>query len=102
MKVRLPFGGKNANDMAKKMQNMQEKLKEIEEKQYEGRAGGGAVKALVSGKIKLLSINIDSEVINVEEKDILEDLIVAATNQALEEAFEEKEKISQEVIDFGF
>ena len=65
--------------------------KEIEELEAEGQSGGGLVSVLVNGKKKIVSINIDSDALQ-EDKDILEDLILSATNQALDSI----DKISKE------
>ena len=78
---------KGMGNMMKKAQQMQKEMariqKEIEELEVDGQSGGGMVKAVVSGKKKLISIDIDPEAVK-EEKEILEDLIVSAVNQALE------------------
>jgi DNA-binding YbaB/EbfC family protein len=64
----------------------------------EGTAGGGMVTAAVNGKQKLISLSIDKEVVNADEAEMLEDLIMAAVNQALEKsrdmAQEETQKIA--------
>ena len=53
---------------------------------FEGTAGGGMVKVVVNGKQDLLSINIDPEVVDPEDIEMLQDLIVAAVNQARQKA----------------
>jgi len=67
-------------------QKVQEKMKKIEaeiaEKEFEGSAGGGMVKAILTGNGIAKKIIIDSKLISVDEKEILEDLIVAAFNDA--------------------
>lgn len=60
---------------------------ELESAKTEGSSGGGAVKATVTGKMRLDSITIDPEVIS-EDVDLLQDLITAAINEALEKAQE--------------
>lgn len=83
---------KGLGDMMKQMQKMQAKMEEIqkglEEKQVEGSAGGGMVKVIVNGKQEILSVKIEKEVVNPDDVEMLEDLIVAATNQAREKAQE--------------
>ena len=78
---------KGMGDMMRKAQKMQKEMakiqNEIEQLEVDGQSGGGMVKVVVSGKKKILSVNIDPEVIN-EDKDILEDLILSAANQALD------------------
>lgn len=68
-------------EMQSKMQEAQEKLADIT---AEGEAGAGMVKVVVNGKKLLQSVTIEPELINKEEIEILQDLIVAATNKALE------------------
>lgn len=67
-------------------QKVQEKMKKIEaeiaEKEFEGSAGGGMVKAILTGNGIAKKIIIDSKLISVDEKEILEDLIVASFNDA--------------------
>ena len=76
---------RQAQEMQKKMQKMQE---EIAEREYEGIAGGGMVKAVISGSGMVKKITIDSSLMKAEEKDILEDLVVAAVNSAKEKSDE--------------
>ena len=86
---------KGMGGMMKKAQQMQKEMvkiqKEIDELEAEGQSGGGLVSVLVNGKKKIVSINIDSNALQ-EDKDILEDLILSATNQALDTI----DKISKE------
>lgn len=70
---------KQAQQVQKRMQEMQEKLKDTIR---EGSAGGGLVKATVNGKAELLKVDISTELLKPEEKGILEDLIIAAFNDA--------------------
>lgn len=77
---------KQAQQMQKKMSEMQE---ELENKTYQATAGGGAVKALVNGKKELLDLQIDEDVVDPEDVEMLEDLILAAVNEAMREATEE-------------
>jgi hypothetical protein len=68
------------------MSKMQE---ELENKTYEATSGGGAVKALVNGKKEVLDLQIDKDVVDPEDVEMLEDLILAAVNEAMREATEE-------------
>ena len=81
------------NKMIKQAQALQDKMArlqaELETKEYEGAAGGGMVKAIVNGSQQLVSVSIDPEVVNPEDIELLEDLIVAAVNQARETAQED-------------
>ncbi len=69
--------------MQKQMENMQ---KELEEKEVEASAGGGAVTAIVNGKKELLNIQIDESVVDPEDIEMLQDLVLAAVNEALRKA----------------
>ena len=62
---------------------MEEKQKELEEKQYSASAGGGAVTVTVSGKKEVLSVKLSEEVVDPDDIEMLEDLIMAATNEAM-------------------
>ena len=70
---------KQAKAMQEKMAEMQKKLEEAE---IEGTSGGGAVKVIMSGKHDLKKIDIDSTLMKEDEKEVLEDLIIAAVNDA--------------------
>jgi len=84
---------KQAQKMQAKMSEMQE---ELENKTYEATSGGGAVKALVNGKKELLDLQIDEDVLDPEDVEMLEDLILAAVNEAMRDATEElNEKMGQ-------
>jgi nucleoid-associated protein EbfC len=71
-------------------QKMQEDLarvqRELESKKVEATAGGGMVTAVVSGKLDLLSVKIDPSVMEIKDLGMLQDLVVAAVNQALAKA----------------
>ncbi len=74
---------RQAQEMQKKMQKIQEELALAE---YEGSSGGGMVKVVIAGAGNAKKILIDSSLINLEEKEILEDLLVAAFNDAKKKA----------------
>tara|TARA_Y100000588_G_C13652277_1_gene668495 strand:- start:278 stop:592 length:315 start_codon:yes stop_codon:yes gene_type:complete len=78
---------KQAQQMKKKMQQVQEELSEME---IEGKSGGGMVKIIVNGKKDVKSININPDVLK-EDVDMIEDLILAAINQAMENAEKESQ-----------
>ena len=75
------------NDIMKQAEGLQKKLKQQQEelarKEYEAASGGGMVTAHVSGKGELLSLHIDPEVVTREDISMLQDLIIAAVNEAL-------------------
>lgn len=61
---------------------MEDTTKALEEKEYEAAAGGGVVKVKVSGKKELVEVHIDEEVVDKDDIEMLEDLIMAAVNEA--------------------
>lgn len=89
-------GGGNMNSMMKKVQKMQQEMartqQEIEEKEFSSTAGGGVIEAVVNGKKEVLKIKIDEDVVDPEDTEMLEDLVVAAINDALKKAGEYSQK----------
>ena len=79
-------------EMQKKLQEAQEKLAEIT---AEGEAGAGMVKAKVNGKHQVLAIDIDDELMKPEDKEMLQDLVVAAVNKAMENVEEQSKTFMQ-------
>ena len=67
---------------------MEESQKEMETKEFTAKAGGGAVEVTVSGKKEVIRVKLDEEVVDPEDIEMLQDLIVAATNEALRKAEE--------------
>ena len=65
---------------------------ELEEKEYEATAGGGVVKAVISGKKTLKSVTIDPEAVDPEDVEMLQDLVVSAVNEALRQANDAMDK----------
>ncbi len=72
---------------------MEESQKELETKEFSATAGGGAVEVTVSGKKEMISVKLSEEVVDPEDIEMLQDLIVAATNEALRKAEEENAAI---------
>jgi len=87
------MGGGSMNNMIRQAQKMQQDMlkaqEELEAKTYEAGAGGGVVSATVSGKKELVSIAIDPEAVDPDDVEMLQDLIVAAVNEALRKATED-------------
>lgn len=77
-------------DMFGKFQDMQSKMKEVQDQledlTVEAEAGGGMVKVTANGNRKIISIDLDDDVIDPGDKEMLEDLVVAGVNKALEKA----------------
>ena len=86
------------NNMLKQAQELQKKMadaqKKVEELEAEGTSGGGLVKVKINGKNVTTSLSIDVSLISKDEREILEDLIVAALNDARENV---QKKISEEM-----
>jgi DNA-binding YbaB/EbfC family protein len=76
--------------MMGKMKEVQSRIKEAQDNlvniKANGESGAGMVKATVNGKRQLISLDIDSSLLKAQDKDVLQDLIVAAVNKASEEA----------------
>ena len=85
----FPGGGMpgNMNNLMKQAQRMQRQMeesqKELEEKEFTATAGGGAVEVSVSGKREVTKVKLQEEAVDPDDIEMLEDLIMAATNEAL-------------------
>ncbi len=83
-------GGMNQMNMIKQAQKMQQEMlrmqEELESREFEAKSGGGVVTAVVSGKRELLRLTIDPEAVDPEDVEMLQDLVVAAVNEALRAA----------------
>ena len=82
----------NMNNLMKQAQRMQRQMeegqKELEVKEFTATAGGGAVEVKVNGKKEIVSVKLSEEVVDPEDIEMLQDLLVAATNEALRQAEE--------------
>lgn len=91
----------NMADMFGKISDMQARMKEAQERLsdviVEAEAGGGMVKVKANGKRELISIELDRDVIDPDDKEMIEDLVVAGVNKALQKAEEEAKVKMQEV-----
>lgn len=85
----MPGNMANLMKQAQKMQRqMEEGQKELEAKEFSAKAGGGAVEVTVSGKKEVLKVQLSEEVVDPDDIEMLQDLIMAATNEALRMAEE--------------
>ena len=89
------FGGGNMQQLMRQAQKMQQMMTEAQEKldaaEYEATSGGGVVSVKVSGKRELLDIVIDPKVVDPDDVEMLQDLIMAAVNEALRKGEETRE-----------
>ena len=85
-----PMGGGINMNMIKQAQKMQQDMlkmqEEMENKEYEATVGGGMVKAVVNGKHTVLSVEINPEAVDPEDVEMLQDMVVAAVNEAMRKA----------------
>ena len=97
MKARLPqgMGGgpQNMQSMLRQAQKMQENIEaELEEKEYVVSSGGGMVEVTANGKHEIKAIGINPEVVDPEDVEMLEDMLLAAINEAMRKIDEDSEK----------
>ncbi len=97
MKARIPNqGGNSQAAMMKKIQDMQNEMariqEEVENSEFSASAGGGAVEVTVNGKHEVLAVKIQPEVVDPEDVEILSDMIIAATNEAIRKAADTMEQ----------
>ena len=91
----FPGGGMpgNMNNLMKQAQKMQRQMEEsqkaLEEKEFTAAAGGGAVEVSVSGKREITKVKLAEEVVDPDDIEMLQDLVAAATNEALRAAEED-------------
>ena len=94
MKARIPKGP-SMNDMLKQAQKMQEDMAnlqaELEEREYDISAGGGAVNLKINGKKQITELNIDPEIVDPDDVETLADIIIAAVNEGISKV----EKVSE-------
>lgn len=105
MKARLPkgMGGgpQNMQSMLRQAQKMQENLEakkaELEQKEYTVTSGGGMVEITVSGNHEVKAIGLNPEVVDPDDVEMLEDMLVAAFNEAMRQIDEESEREMEKV-----
>ena len=90
----MPMGGMNQMQMMRQAQKMQQEMlkmqEELENKTYEASSGGGMVTAVVSGQHEVKSITINPEAVDPDDVEMLQDMIMAAVNEAMRKAAEEQ------------
>ena len=93
-----PAMGGNMGNMMKQVQKMQKQMtdmqEDLNEKEFEASAGGGAITVKANGKKEVVSITIDKDVVDPDDVEMLQDLVLAATNEALRGA---EEMVSKEM-----
>ena len=95
MKARLPqgYGKQNMNQLMQQAQQMQDNMKakqeELEATEYSVTSGGGMVELTMTGKHQVTKIKLNPDIVQPDDIEMLEDLIVAATNEALRKVEEE-------------
>lgn len=96
MKARIPNQGGGQAQMMKRIQQMQEDMarvqRECEEAEYKASAGGGAIDVTVNGSHQVVAVKIQPDVVDPEDVEMLEDLLVAAVNEAMRKADETMER----------
>ena len=90
------FGGGNMQQLMRQAQKMQEQLQKAQEgleaKEYEATSGGGMVACRVNGKHEVISLEIKPEAVDPDDVEMLQDMVLAAVNEALRAADADKEK----------
>lgn len=85
-------GGMNMNNLMKQAQKMQKQMEEnqkiLEESEFSATAGGGAVEVTVTGKKTVTKVKLDPDAVDPDDVEMLEDLIMAAVNEAMKKADE--------------
>lgn len=86
------MGGVNMNNLMKQAQKMQKQMeenqKELEAAEFSASAGGGAVEVTVTGKKTVTKVTLDPDAVDPDDVEMLEDLIMAAVNEAMKKADE--------------
>ena len=90
------MGGGNMQQLARQAQKLQQQMnkvqEELETREYEASAGGGMVSVKVSGKKELISLEIKPEAVDPDDIEMLQDMVIAAVNEALRNATETMER----------
>ena len=90
------MGGANMQQLARQAQKLQQQMtkmqEELDAREFEAASGGGMVTAKVNGKRELLSISIKPEAVDPDDVEMLEDMVMAAVNEALRTAADTAER----------
>ena len=105
MKARIPqgMGGgpQNMNAMLRQAQKMQEDMAalqaELEEREYDVSAGGGMVQVKINGKREILSIEVNPDIVDPDDVEMLQDILVAAVNEAIKRVDSTTEQEMQKI-----
>ncbi|MBR6704266.1 MAG: YbaB/EbfC family nucleoid-associated protein [Lachnospiraceae bacterium] len=90
----MPSNMGNLMKQAQRMQRqMEEKSQELEAKEYTVSTGGGAVELVMNGKLELSSLHIKPEVVDPDDVEMLEDLVLAAVNEAIRQVQSDKQSV---------
>ena len=85
----------NFNQLVKQAQQMQRKVnktkKEYDEKIFDFESQQGAIKGKINGKLEIVDLNIDQQMLNIENKEILQDLLIVTLNENIQKINQEKE-----------
>ena len=108
MKARMPagYGRPDMNALMRQAQKMQEEFlkmqQELENTEFSATAGGGAVKATMVGTRSLKSIEISPDAVDPDDVEMLQDMIVAAVNEAISKADDATNKAMSKITPMGF
>lgn len=91
------MSGSNMNNLMKQAQRMQAQMQEnkkaLDAKEFTASSGGGAVRVTIMGDKKVKSVTIDKEAVDPDDVEMLQDMIVAALNEAMKQVDDETEKM---------
>ena len=95
----------NMNNLMKQAQRMQKQMEEskaaLEEKEYEGTAGGGVVKVKMNGKKEITGVSISPEAVDPDDVEMLEDLVLAAVNEVLRLQADDESEVMGKIAGMG-
>ena len=99
------FGGPNMQQLMKQAQKMQQQMEkaqeELDAKEYEASAGGGMVTCKINGKREVLSLTIKPEAVDPDDVEMLQDMVIAAVNEALRQGEQAREERGYSLLHSG-